>query len=730
MAIALICAAAAVPATAQNWTTISASNITDAAGNKLAAGQICFLGTDQNNVAINFAIGGGGQVLKRPVCATVTNGAIAAGFQVPNPANTSPAGVLYHVYVRDTSSGQIVVDYKLVRFTGTAWDLDNYQPSSTTVPPPPTPASVTGPLNVNGNMSISGTSSLGVTTASSLTASSVNQRRFAPFWCNSLGTFDESCWTNAIATLSSAGGEVDGGPYTYTFNAMLTVAGSGIVLRGNPQPMSTGSIYGSTRITTANGANLSALIKVTGAGDVVKNLTLDGNKTNETCAGTEANLLYSDSARPEIEDVSTQNSCGAGWEIYSSSTSGANANLSGGGNVINTMSLNNAGSACLVKNTADTSLRGDQCENSTVGLELDSAPTTRVIGGDLGGNARQGLYCHGIANFGSFGGIITGVQFGNNGGSGTDDILINGWDEAAAAHNACVGFSIAANEFISSPTRAAASWSAIHLQDSADNAVTGNRIGVASGATSYKYDIQISQSAATEGRDTVSANRLSGWVTQAILPQTNTFLGGNATGDADQPELYSSMVVQTGTPGNVALTAKAAAGQAADVFDVVDANDDQLARVNAAGVIYSHFLDSMSGTACALSGFLRLCDGDTVVGHHAVDVQVLTVNAANQTQVGDSHGVLLAGPTAIGSGSAISSSGVIDQYIGDITTTAAASDPLTVPNLTNSSRCHAQAANAVAASLTGVYIVEAANTVTLYHSATAGGDFHVFCAMQ
>ncbi len=161
--LAAVAAFVAVCAFAQNTTAVSASNITDAAGTKLAAGQICFLGTDQNNQPINFQVGGGGQVLKRPVCAAVTSGAVAGGFSVPNPANTSPAGVLYRVTVTDSSTGLIVLQYAGVAFTGSSFDLDNYQPSGIPVPPPPVPAAVAGPLNVSGNFSATGTSTLGVT---------------------------------------------------------------------------------------------------------------------------------------------------------------------------------------------------------------------------------------------------------------------------------------------------------------------------------------------------------------------------------------------------------------------------------------------------------------------------------------------------------------------------------------------------------------------------------------
>jgi len=43
-AIAVLCLA--VPAFAQNLTAVTATNISDVGGNKLASGQLCFLATD------------------------------------------------------------------------------------------------------------------------------------------------------------------------------------------------------------------------------------------------------------------------------------------------------------------------------------------------------------------------------------------------------------------------------------------------------------------------------------------------------------------------------------------------------------------------------------------------------------------------------------------------------------------------------------------------------------
>jgi hypothetical protein len=164
-----------VPALPQNWTTVSASNITDLNQNKLAAGQLCFLATDQYDNPISFSVGGGGQVLRRAVCAAVLAGAVSA-FTVPNPANTQPAGVYYRVTVKDTSTGQEVLRYTAVTFAGATLNFDSYQPNLPGASlNPPSGNSVAGNLSVSGNLSVTGTVSgnLGVT-------GSVNAPAFNP----------------------------------------------------------------------------------------------------------------------------------------------------------------------------------------------------------------------------------------------------------------------------------------------------------------------------------------------------------------------------------------------------------------------------------------------------------------------------------------------------------------------------------------------------------------------
>ncbi len=161
--VCLACVAQAllpVSACAQNWTTVSAANITDLNQNKLAAGQLCFLGTDQADNPISFNVGGGGQVLKRAFCSAVTTGAVTA-FTVPNPQNTTPAGVYYRVTAKDSSTGQEVLRYTQVTFTGGTFNFDNYAPTNVGSFTPPSGTATPGNLTINGNLSVTGSATFG-----------------------------------------------------------------------------------------------------------------------------------------------------------------------------------------------------------------------------------------------------------------------------------------------------------------------------------------------------------------------------------------------------------------------------------------------------------------------------------------------------------------------------------------------------------------------------------------
>ena len=97
-----------------NYTTVTASNIQDASNHAIASGQLCFQGTNNSFQPVGFQAGGGGQVITRPVCTPISNGAIGT-FVVPNPAGTHPAWISYTVTIAVGNS-------TVLKYVGVQWD--------------------------------------------------------------------------------------------------------------------------------------------------------------------------------------------------------------------------------------------------------------------------------------------------------------------------------------------------------------------------------------------------------------------------------------------------------------------------------------------------------------------------------------------------------------------------------------------------------------------------------
>jgi hypothetical protein len=211
---------------AQNWTTVTATNITDLNQQKLAAGQLCFMGTDQNDVPISFNVGGGGQLLRRLFCSAVSSGAVTA-FTVPNPAQTAPAGIFYRVTVRDTSTGLEVLRYTQVTFNGATFNFDNYAPLNIGQVSPPAGTAVNGNLSVNGNLTITGLFSagsfglLGVTGLGINTAANNNAVNGPSGWTIQAGGTPE-------ITVNSSGATIN----TPTFTGNVTMPASATATSG------------------------------------------------------------------------------------------------------------------------------------------------------------------------------------------------------------------------------------------------------------------------------------------------------------------------------------------------------------------------------------------------------------------------------------------------------------------------------------------------------------------
>jgi hypothetical protein len=130
--LALCLCASVAGVHAQNWTTVTAANISDLAGNKLASGKLCLTATDADDRAISFRVGGGGQVIGKTICAAILNGGLAAALAIPNPAYTAPANVLYRIEVTDGFTN--VLRYTRATIPpGATFDFDTYVPNGGTI---------------------------------------------------------------------------------------------------------------------------------------------------------------------------------------------------------------------------------------------------------------------------------------------------------------------------------------------------------------------------------------------------------------------------------------------------------------------------------------------------------------------------------------------------------------------------------------------------------------------
>lgn len=194
-----------VTASFAQYTTISASNIGDGSGALLAKGQICFTGTDGAGNAISYRIGGGGQVMTKPVCQSVVNGVIVGGVQVADTSLTSPANICQRAYVKDLASNQVVIGsdhagthtgYECLQPTGPTFSFDSYVPAISgflaLVPP-----------TVSGNLTVIGT----ITASGNITAANIPSK---VLWAEFFSGADMCAKiASAISTLPSTGGTID-----------------------------------------------------------------------------------------------------------------------------------------------------------------------------------------------------------------------------------------------------------------------------------------------------------------------------------------------------------------------------------------------------------------------------------------------------------------------------------------------------------------------------------------
>lgn len=100
-----VCSLGAFAQAPTGYVTVSASNMVDSTGTKVASATISFAPVNNAGQAISFKAGGAnGQVTYRPVTTTVTNGAFSV--VLADTSLTNPANVCYSVTMTDNVSGK------------------------------------------------------------------------------------------------------------------------------------------------------------------------------------------------------------------------------------------------------------------------------------------------------------------------------------------------------------------------------------------------------------------------------------------------------------------------------------------------------------------------------------------------------------------------------------------------------------------------------------------------
>jgi len=735
LAAALLCVAAAAPAAAQNYTTVTASNISLGNAVKLATGQICFLGVDQNNRAINYQVGGGGQVQSQAMCATVTNGAIVGTFQVPNPANTSPSGILYRVWVKDTStgnstSGQLVIQYPnpaqpsaFVSFTGSTYNFDLFQPAAT-VAAPPAPGTVTGNLGITGNLSATGSETFGATTVSDLIAGGPwkDVRKYGAV-CDG-ATNDGAALQTALNTASVTGTAIFFPSTQCVSNQVLTFYANTRIfsLSDRNSAATAGVIFSGITIPAASTVSLLApASSSTAHSAVISGLTVDYSALTVPASST---LIALNMTGGEDSIVEKNSFLGP---ITSPGTYA-------GGPIFGVLYQPDVTKTPHVRADYFQVRRNEFARNTTDVVMLGGADTinsSTIVHNILG----SGI----VANQPVINGNIEGANLRLQNGAG-ELIMGNSFNnpgnnisfETGSSNEMMIG-----NYFDSS---ANATWVTIDSGAIAAVTMLDNRnLNVAQisgpvggwaglldmGLTNRLQELYLSNYTPA----TASLNR-----SMPPLHLQSRYWNGSADA-TDDCTLQPIPAIGTNPAINLALSCTGSSGTHTVTLSTA-------LTVNAAGLFTGPTLFFRPSVDAANIFQLQAANGQDRVDYDSLNKNVSLLNGMNlYVYAGNFSGnncgftaatgaLACTGTATWGGGAALASSSALMQQVGTLTTTAAASDVLTNALITVSSHCTVTATNATAAGLTGVYVTPAAGSVTIYHSATAGGTFAVACSVN
>jgi hypothetical protein len=169
-----------IASVAQSKTIVTASGLSDAAGNVLVSARLCFAPVDASGKALGFRAAAM-QVLARPTCPLVSNGVLQAGFAVFDSSATVPTNVRYHIYATDVkNTGSVIRDFGITTISGTIWSLDAFDGDAEPLSPMYENSQTAGDLDVNGHLEVSGGMNVGTIDAGTMAASITALRSVTP----------------------------------------------------------------------------------------------------------------------------------------------------------------------------------------------------------------------------------------------------------------------------------------------------------------------------------------------------------------------------------------------------------------------------------------------------------------------------------------------------------------------------------------------------------------------
>jgi len=114
--------------TPAEYSALTAANIQDALGNKLTAGILTVITTDDKDNPITAVAGGAGGPIAAEGEVAITNGALPANTWIADTRYTSPPNICYRLVISD-ATGVPIWTIRYVQTTSATLDLDTYEPN-------------------------------------------------------------------------------------------------------------------------------------------------------------------------------------------------------------------------------------------------------------------------------------------------------------------------------------------------------------------------------------------------------------------------------------------------------------------------------------------------------------------------------------------------------------------------------------------------------------------------